>query len=210
MIVLMKGRFITFEGIEGCGKTTQIRLLDEYLQKRGFETVLTREPGGTEIGDKIRDILLDPANRKMTGITELLLYGASRCQHLEELIRPSIANGKMVLCDRYSDSTTAYQGAARKLSPKLIRDLDNLATGGLKPDLTIVLDISPEEGIKRARRRSSLDRFEQEELSFHERVRKGYLQISREEPLRVKVVDANRSIEEISSDVIKIVEKAIR
>ncbi len=206
----MKGKFITFEGIEGCGKTTQIKLLDEYLRGKGLETVLTREPGGTEIGDKIRSILLDPANKKMYAVTELLLYGASRAQHLEEQIRPAIESNKIVLCDRYSDSTTAYQGAARRLSNKFIKDLDGLATGGLKPDLTIIVDISPEEGLKRARNRSSLDRFEQEEASFHERVRKSYLQISREEPLRVKVVDGAKSIEEIHKEIVRIVDKLLR
>ncbi|PIR17218.1 MAG: dTMP kinase [Deltaproteobacteria bacterium CG11_big_fil_rev_8_21_14_0_20_49_13] len=206
----MKGRFITFEGIEGCGKTTQIRLLDENLRSKGLATVLTREPGGTEIGDKIRGILLDPENKKMCSVAELLLYGAARAQHLEELVKPSIAEGKIVLCDRYSDSTTAYQGAARKLSPKFIKGLDSLATGGLKPDLTILLDIDPNEGLKRARSRRSLDRFEREEVSFHERVRKGYLQISREEPLRVKVVDGLRPTDEIRADITNIVEKLLR
>lgn len=201
----MKGKFITFEGIEGCGKTTQIKLLDEYLRKNGFKTVLTREPGGTKIGDQIRNVLLDPANEKMHKVTELLLYGASRSQHLEELIKPALTDGKIVLCDRYSDSTTAYQGAARKLDKEFILQLDSLTTGGLKPDLTIILDISAKEGLSRACGRSSPDRFEQEEISFHERVRDGYMAIAKAEPERVKVVDGTKAIKEIHKEVVNTV-----
>src|SRR3989338_2612786 len=143
------GKFITFEGIEGCGKTTQIKLLNEYLQGKGFKTILTREPGGTTIGDKIRQILLDPANKKMHPLTELLLYGASRAQHVEELIRPALSEGKIVLCDRYSDSTTAYQGAARRVDKKILASLDAIATSGLVPDITIVVDVAPTVGLSR-------------------------------------------------------------
>lgn len=205
-MIIMTGKFITFEGIEGCGKTTQIKLLNEHLRKKGLKTVLSREPGGTKIGDDIRKILLDPSNKMMKPLTELILYGASRAQHLEELIKPSIADGKMVLCDRYSDSTTAYQGAARRLPTEVLKKIDDIATGGFKPDLTIVLDVDPAEGLKRAGRRSAPDRFEQEEMSFHERVREGYLRIAKADPRRVKVVDGSGSVENIQAEIVKLVE----
>lgn len=205
----MKGKFITFEGIEGCGKTTQIKLLDEYLRKNGYGTLLTREPGGTEIGDKIRRILLDSANKKMHPITELLLYGASRSQHIEELIRPALADGKIVLCDRYSDSTTAYQGAARRLDLKKLDEMDKIATSSLKPDLTIVIDITAKEGLGRATRRGIPDRLEQENLDFHERVREGYLAIAKKEPDRVLVVDGSKDIETVHKNIINRLGKII-
>lgn len=201
----MNGKFITFEGIEGCGKTTQIKLLNEYLKKRGIKTVLTREPGGTLIGDEIRKTLLDANNKKMHPVTELLLYSASRRQHLEELIKPAIAEGKFVLCDRYSDSTTAYQGAARKIGGKILTDLDKIATDALKPDLTIIFDIDPKEGLKRVAGRGTLDRLEQEEFNFHERVRNGYLEIAKAEPKRVKVLDASKKIEDLHKEIIGII-----
>lgn len=205
----MKGKFITFEGIEGCGKTTQIKLLDEYLRRNGHKTLLTREPGGTEIGDKIRQILLDPQNKKMHPITELLLYGASRSQHIEELIRPALLEGKMVLCDRYSDSTTAYQGAARRLDLKKLDEMDKIATSSLKPDLTIVIDVAAKDGLSRATKRGSPDRLEQEKLDFHERVREGYLSIAKKEPNRVLVVDGSRDIDTVHKKIVNQLEKFI-
>ena len=201
------GKFITFEGIEGCGKTTQIKLLNEYLQGKGFKTILTREPGGTTIGDKIRQILLDPANKKMHPLTELLLYGASRAQHVEELIRPALSEGKIVLCDRYSDSTTAYQGAARRVDKKILASLDAIATNGLTPDITIVVDVAPTVGLSRVAGRGAPDRFEQETLAFHERVRQGYLTLAKGNPKRVKIVDGSKEIEEVHGEIIKVIEK---
>ena len=201
------GKFITFEGIEGCGKTTQIKLLNEYLQGKGFKTILTREPGGTAIGDKIRQILLDPANKKMHPLTELLLYGASRAQHVEELIRPALSEGKIVLCDRYSDSTTAYQGAARRVDKKILASLDAIATSGLVPDITIVVDVAPTVGLSRVAGRGAPDRFEQETLAFHERVRQGYLTLAKGNPKRVKIVDGSKEIEEVHGEIIKVIEK---
>jgi len=197
----MDGKFITFEGIEGSGKTTQIKLVKEILESKGLTVICTREPGGTKIGDKIRDVLLDPSNKEMNPLTELILYEASRAQHLEELIKPALKNGVIVLCDRFSDSTIAYQGAARKIASSTLIDIDKIATGGLKPDLTIVLDIDPKEGLKRANKRGKLDRFEQEEISFHERVRKGYLDLAKKEPARVKLVDGSRSPTVIHKDI---------
>ena len=201
------GKFITFEGIEGCGKTTQIKLLNEYLQSKGFKTILTREPGGTTIGDKIRQILLDPANKKMHPLTELLLYGASRAQHVEELIRPALSEGKIVLCDRYSDSTTAYQGAARRVDKKILASLDAIATSGLVPDITIVVDVAPTVGLSRVAGRGAPDRFEQETLAFHERVRQGYFTLAKGNPKRVKIVDGSKEIEEVHGEIIKVIEK---
>lgn len=212
----MAGTFISFEGIEGCGKTTQIRLLDEHLRKTGYKTLLTREPGGTCISEKIRDILLSPESCGMTPETELFLYAASRNQHIAEKIIPALSEGKIVLCDRYADATTAYQGAARRLHPDTICEVHKIATGGLWPKLTILMDLPAERGLERALARNAQqhangvsDRFEREELSFHERVREGYLKIAREEPSRVMIVDATRTVEEISKVVINIVSEML-
>lgn len=203
----MKGKFITFEGIEGCGKSTQIRLFAGYLEKKGSKILLTREPGGTLIGDQIRRILLDPQHTNMSPTTELLLYAAARAQHVEEKIRPALNAGKTILSDRYADATTAYQGAARNLSGSLLKDLHKIATGNLVPDLTFLFDLPAEEGLKRARSRNlelgKEDRFENEEVEFHEKVRKGYLKISKAEPERVIVINADQTIEEVFREVVK-------
>lgn len=217
MQAAMAGVFIAFEGIEGCGKTTQIRLLCDYLKARGLDVVLTREPGGTAIGDKIRALLLDAQHAGMSPITELLLYEAARNQHIEEVIRPALAAGRIVLCDRYADATTAYQGAARRIDPKFVSEVHRIATGGLMPKLMILLDLSPEEGLKRAMERNSCeeiagrqDRFEREEMSFHRRVREGYLAIARAEPGRVVVVDAAQGIDVIQRNIVEIVEGKLK
>lgn len=213
---VMEGVFITFEGVEGSGKTTQIKLLAEYLKNKGRDVVLTREPGGTPIGDKIRAILLDSAHSKMTPITELLLYSAGRNQHIAEVIRPALDLGKVVLCDRYADATTAYQGAAREIDPKIIKELHAIATGGLMPKLTILLDCGAREGLRRARSRNESagmskfeGRFEDEEIEFHKRVRDGYLKIASAEPNRVKIIDAGKTIEEIHKDVVMEAERIL-
>jgi len=202
--------FITLEGIEGCGKSTQIRILAETLRKTGRHVVVTREPGGCPISDAIRSVLLDSANKGMTPVAELLLYAAARAQHVEDVIRPALAEGKIVLCDRFSDATFAYQGGGRGLDTGLIRRLNNIATGGLAPDLTLLLDFSPEEGLKRARTRNSKNsgpdegRFESESLDFHGRVRKGYLDLARTEN-RFLVIEASGTIEEVASRMAKAV-----
>ncbi len=193
----MKGVFITFEGIEGSGKSTQIVLYANYLTALGRAVTLTREPGGTSIGDQMRAILLDPANKALDFKAELFLYAAARAQHLEELIRPQIEAGKIVLCDRFSDATLAYQGYGRGLDLEMIRSLDRMVTAGLRPDLTLLLDVDASAGLARARgrnRSSGLEteaRFENEELAFHERVRRGYLSLAQQEPDRFCVVDAS-------------------
>ncbi len=207
----MRGAFITFEGIEGSGKSTQIALLAEHLAAGGKDVTLTREPGGTKIGDQVRKILLDPANKGLTPRAELVLYAAARAQHLEELVRPALGRGAIVLCDRFSDATLAYQGHGRGLDAAMIRELDRTATAGLKPDLTILLDIDVAAGLARARGRNSSRgleteaRFENEALAFHERVRQGYLVLAQAEPGRIRVINAARTPDEIQNSVRSIV-----
>lgn len=212
----MSGKFVTFEGIEGSGKTTQIRILEDYLRVRGFATLLTREPGGTAIGEKIRQVLLNAEFKEMQPLTELLLYAAARCQHVEEVIRPALAAGKIVLCDRYADATTAYQGEARQIDKKFLKEIHQLATGNLKPDLTLLLDCPVEIGLKRIQERESeipgqtnLDRFEKEKKDFHERVRQGYLKIAQEEPQRVKVIDTLADVQTIHEKIVEEVRRIL-
>jgi len=202
--------FITFEGVEGSGKTTQIRLLAQRLQDRGVPVLTTREPGGCCIADAIRAVLLNPAHKEMSPRTELLLYAAARAQHVEEVIRPALAAGKVVLCDRFSDATIAYQGEGRGLDRELIDTLNGVAVEGLAPDLTILLDIPVEEGLRRAIERNDQDemredRFEQESLRFHQRVREGYLKRVADEN-RFFVVDAAGIASEVSSRIDRIVD----
>ena len=193
----MKGRFITFEGIEGTGKSTQILLLAEYLKSLGKQIVLTREPGGTTISDQVRKILLNPDNKGLDAKAELFLYAASRAQHLRDVILPSLVAGLTVLCDRFSDATLAYQGYGRGLDIEMIRTIDRLVTAGMRPDITILLDIDAATGVARAHGRNTSHgleaeaRFENEELAFHERVRQGYLILAGQEPSRIRIVDAS-------------------
>lgn len=198
-------RFITFEGTEGCGKSTQIRLLADHLSQRGHQVCTTREPGGCRISDEIRRILLDPASEGMDPVTELMLYAAARAQHVAEVIRPALKRGEIVLCDRFADATLAYQGYGRKLDIELTQSLNRIATDGLTPDLTILLDIPLETGLERAVSRNSLDdnsegRFEQEALAFHQRVRDGYLTLASQEE-RFRVVTAEGSIDDVAERI---------
>ncbi|MFH1829992.1 MAG: dTMP kinase [Pseudomonadota bacterium] len=209
----MTGKFITFEGVEGCGKSTQIRLIAEHLRSQGYELVLTREPGGTVVGERIRSVLLDSAHKGIAPITELLLYAAARNQHVEEVLLPALKAGKLVLCDRYADATTAYQGAARNIDPTIIKDIHRIATEGLNPDFTVLLDLPAKDGLARARDRNlrdassaKEDRFEQEDIAFHERVREGYLAIAKEEPNRFAIVDARGSEEEVHKKITEAME----
>lgn len=189
--------FITFEGIEGSGKTTQIRLLAQRLQQQNIEVLQTREPGGCPIADQIRSILLHPDNVAMVSRTELLLYAAARAQHIEEVIRPALKAGKIVLCDRFTDATLAYQGAGRGLNRNLILQLNRLAAGDCRPDLTLLFDLPVEIGLGRAKQReteqqdSSEGRFEREQCDFHQRIRDGYLTLATAEPERFKIIDAS-------------------
>jgi len=203
--------FITFEGIEGSGKTTQLNHIADYLRKKGEACVLTREPGGTPIGEKIRAILLDPASKGMDPMTELLLYTADRVQHVKELLGPSLAAGKIVLCDRYFDATLVYQGYARGLDIELIEQLHRMLPAGLRPDITFLLDLPPEMGLSRAwaqidagNRTGRESRFEKEALSFHEKVRSGYLALARKEPERFRIIDAGRDAAEVQTEILKV------
>lgn len=205
-----KGVFISFEGIEGTGKSTQARLLSEYLTKKGLKTVLTEEPGGAPISLQIRKVLLSTKHKEMDYLTELLLYNAARIQHIKEKIIPAINGGRIVITDRFSDSTVAYQGYGRGISLKLIDSLDRIATGRMRPDLTILLDLDVETGLMRNKKINKRDRLELEDVKFHKRVRKGYLRLAAMEPERIKLIKASKGIEEIHREVLRIVEKVLR
>lgn len=201
--------FITFEGIEGSGKSTQIRLLHEALLADGRQVVLTREPGGCPVADRIRAVLLDAANREMAPMTELMLYAAARAQHLTEVVRPALQAGKIVLCDRFSDATRAYQAFGRGLNRETVELLNRLACGDLAPDLTVLLDCDTKTGLGRARSRIEAnstgpreERFELESLSFHQRVRDGYLKLAADEPERFVVVGADGTPQEIAGKIL--------
>jgi dTMP kinase len=202
----MSGLFITFEGIEGCGKSTQAALLKERIEAEGRKVVVTREPGGTVTGEQIRSIVLDPANTGIKSVTELLLYAAARAQHVDERIRPALSAGAIVICDRFADSTTAYQGAGRAIERGIIKEAHEIATRGTWPDLTILLDLPAEIGLERARATRELDRIEAEPLAFHSAVRNEFLRIAAHDPLRVRMVDATRSVEELAETIWRIVE----
>lgn len=186
----MKGLFITFEGVEGCGKSTQVERLREWLEAQGRPVLVTREPGGVPIAEAIRAVLLQPDHDAMSPVTELLLYEAARAQLVHEFIRPALEAGQIVLCDRFADSTTAYQGMGRNLPPEDVVRLHALATQGIWPDLTFVLDLPVEEGLRRVRNRGRFDRMERQAVQFHERVREGFLAIAKSDPDRVKIIDA--------------------
>ncbi len=184
--------FITFEGPEGSGKTTQIAALAEFLRQRGHAVFVTREPGGTSIGDRIRGILMDHASRAMQPRTEILLFLASRAQHVAEVIRPRLAKGEIVLCDRYRDATLAYQGYGYGLDIELLRKLNDFATEGLKPDLTLLLDVEVETGLRRKSGGREWNRLDAYPLEFHRRVRQGYHTLAQAEPQRWVVIDASQ------------------
>ena len=209
--------FITLEGIEGSGKTTQIGRLVEFLESKGIGCVTTRQPGGTPIGENIRSILLDPANSALAPLAELLLYMADRAQHIHELIRPALDNGKTVVCDRYFDATLVYQGFARGLRIELIGQLHQLLFDDLKPDVTLLLDLPPQVGLERAwrqlnngQRSGDESRFEAEALAFHEKVRAGYLELARLEPDRFRIIDAVQSQDEVFTAICKIVSSILK
>ncbi|MBU1356659.1 MAG: dTMP kinase [Candidatus Edwardsbacteria bacterium] len=187
------GLFISFEGIEGCGKSTQAKLLESWLKAQDFKVVLTREPGGPSISEKIRRILLDNRNKGMSDLTELLLLQASRVQHLAQVIVPALKAGKVVICDRFADSSTAYQGYGRGMDLKMVNALNQIAVDGFWPMLTLVLDLPVEKGFSRAKgRRRSLDRMETQALKFHKKVRQGFKTIAQADPQRVKILDGSQ------------------
>lgn len=201
--------FITLEGIDGTGKSTQLRLLAAWLRRKGLRPIVTREPGGTAVGEKIREVLLASANRKLTPMAELLLMYAARHQHLEEVVRPALARGRLVLSDRFNDASFAYQGYGRKLGADVVRLLDELICGATQPGLTILLDAPPKLAGKRTRNRSGEGkrrRFEDAGTRFQSAVRKGYLEIAQRDPGRVKVVHADRPVDDVQSDIRQFVE----
>ncbi len=201
--------FITFEGIEGSGKTTQIKRIGAAMQAKGVSHVITREPGGTSIGQKIRSILLDPQNKEIDPTTELLLYTSDRSQHIMQVIAPALTAGHIVLCDRFFDATLVYQGYARGLDIDKIKALHHLACKGLKPDITFLFDLTPADGLSRAwqeikngARDNSETRFEEETLLFHEKVREGYLTLANLEPERFRIIDATHDRDSITRQIV--------
>lgn len=210
-----KGIFITLEGPDGCGKTTHAGKIAQYLKRMGFSVVRTREPGGTPVAEKIRRILLKVDNR-MSSEAELLLYEASRADHVTNLIRPALKKGKIVICERFCDATLAYQGYGRGLHKRDIKNLNKYCTGSLKPDLTILLDLPVSVGLQRvinagtSGKPADMDRLEQEHISFHRRVRRGYLKIAAQEPRRVKIISSAQSISRVYEEIIKSLDKVLK
>ena len=196
-------KFITFEGSEGCGKSTQSRLLYSFLKRKGYSVVYLREPGGTKISEKIRQILLDARNDSMSAECEMLLYMAARAQVVSELIRPALNKGKIVICDRFLDSTLAYQGYGLGMDTTLIKGIGNFVTGGIRPDLTLLLDLPVKAGLKH--RHATKDRIEKRSLGYHERVREGYLSLSKLEPERIKIVKVEKLKSQTQGTIRKIV-----
>ncbi len=210
---MSKGILVTFEGVEGSGKSTHCERICAYLEKKGFEVVHVHEPGGTRIGQQVRNILLSGENEEMVDRTELFLFMASRSQIVGELIRPALNAGKVVVCDRYIDSTVTYQGYGRGIDEKFIKVLNKFAVGEVVPDLTIVLDVETPIGLKRAKKRLSgekPDRIEKLKLSFHQRIREGYLALARAEPGRVRIVDVDRDIKKTERAVKKCVDRFLQ
>ena len=196
----MKGLFITLEGGDGAGKSTQIRYIESFFAKKGLVVVHTREPGGTAISEMLRDILLDSHNLEMEDVTEMLIYAAARAQHVREFVVPALERGEVVVCDRFVDSSIAYQAYGRKLGD-MVATVNSYATGGLTPDITFWMDIDPETGKERVSKDGDFDRLEMEKLDFHYRVYDGYKEMSEKNPDRIKRIDASKSIEEISEEI---------
>ena len=203
--------FITFEGIEGCGKTTQLGLMARHLAARGHDVVVTREPGGCPIADRVREILLDAGNKAMAPLTELLLYAAARAQHVAEIIAPALESDHVVLCDRFTDATIAYQGYGRGLDRSVVDELNRLAAGSIRPSLTVLVDCPVEVGLGRAMARingstgAREERFELESLQFHRKVRDGYLKLAEKEPERFIVIDGSGTIEQTEAAIVSAV-----
>ncbi len=201
-----RGRLITLEGIEGAGKTTQRDTVCHVLLEAGLPMLKTREPGGSEIAERIRILLLDPDNQEMSSVTELLLMFAARAEHLVKTVQPALAEGTWVVCDRFTDTSYAYQGAGRGLALEHIKALKNLVQGKLTPNLTLLLDLPAETGLARAKQRGLTDRFESETLDFFRRARQQYLALAAEEPERIRVIDAAASLEQVTATVTSIVQ----
>ncbi len=202
----MRGSFITFEGVEGCGKSTQMARLRAWMEEAGFPVLATREPGGTKTGEEIRGLLLAPRDEILDAATELLLYEAARAQHVSEVIRPALEAGRYVLCDRFFDSTTAYQAFGRGLDERMVMELNRVASGGITPDLTLLFSVALEEGLSRARGESVGDRLEGESLAFHRRVQAGFEVLAKREPHRFHVLGEG-AIQQVHEEVVTIVKE---
>ena len=209
---MVRGIFITFEGGEGAGKSTQIKRLAETLKSRGLDVLMTREPGGSPGAEAVRHVLLSGAAESLGPAMEAMLFAAARSDHVEQVIRPAISTGKIVLCDRFMDSTRVYQGTAAGLGPDFLKPLEDIAINGVVPDLTLILDIDPVEGLRRAATRSSVgpDRYEKETLELHKARREAFLEISQNEPQRCKVINAAKDTDEIARDVLAAVTELVR
>lgn len=212
---VMQGLFITFEGTEGCGKTSQTKLLNDYLTASGHDVIMTREPGGTPISEAIRELLLSNDSVNMHPHTELLLYLASRAQHVSEIMKPALEKGRVVICDRFADSTFVYQCFVRGINKEIVEIMNNFAVGDIHPDVTFVLDVEPEEGLKRAMLRNQKnsrgqDRIESESIDFHNKVREGYLKLAQEYPERVYLIKTDKDKAEVHEEIKKVVDKFIR
>jgi dTMP kinase len=208
---MQHGLFITLDGVDGTGKSTQLRRLAQHLKKRGLAVRATREPGGTKVGERIRKILLASTTSQLAPLAELALIYAARAQHLQQVIRPALARGEIVVSDRYNDASLAYQGYGRKLGAQVVQAFDRIICARTQPDLTIVLDLPPRLALKRAqgresRRKSKQQRFELQGMRFHKRVRDAYLAIARQEPRRVKVVQADRPVAEVQAEIRQLVD----
>ncbi len=207
----MQGKFITFEGIDGCGKSTQLALTSKILAEKGYDVVVTREPGGTSISEKIREILLSPLNSEMVNECEILLYCAARAQHVREKIIPAVESGKIVLCDRFQEATFGYQGYGRGIPLDVLKAVNAYATGGLNPDLTFIFDLSVEMSAGRmAKINKAKDRLEQNSAEFFQKIRDGFLNLAKSSPERIKLINAEQSIEQISAEVINLIQKHIK
>lgn len=209
----MRGKFITFEGIDGSGKSTQLRLLADDLRFRGFNVLVTQQPGGTPLGRRLREAFLD-TEENIAPMAELLLFAADRAQHVEFLVKPALAEGKIVISDRYSDATTAYQGAGRGFDAKTIKQVIQLATGGLKPDLTLFFDLPIETGLQRTHKRDEMgelkNRLDKENSDFYKRVRAAYHEVIAKEPKRFRIIDATKSVEEVHAEALQILLKYLK
>ncbi len=207
---LKKGIFIVFEGPEGSGKSTHCNMLKKYLENKGYEVILTREPGGTKVAEHVRKIILSPET-KISALTELLLYESARAQHVAEVIKPNLKENKIVISDRFADASIAYQGYGRGLSIPMIQKLNKIATMGIKPDLTILLDIHPEEGLKRVKAtRNKFDRLEQEDIEFHKKIRLGYLKIAKQRKDYVIIDVTNKTKQEVHKKIISIINQRLK
>lgn len=205
----MNGLFITMEGPDGSGKSTVTRLLTEYLKEKGYEIVITREPGGTRISENIRNMILDNRNYKMSAVTEALLYAASRAQHVHQKIKPALEKGKVIICERFVDSSLVYQGIGRKLGIEKIKEINDFATQNIEPDITIFFDIPPELAADRRRNRRKKDRLEKESITFHKEVYKGYVKLAKMYPERITVIDATQNVDNTFKQVQELVEKLL-